>query len=186
MEPSAEYESPWKEILEEYFEDFMIFFFPEAHKDIDWKAGYTFHDKELEKVVRDAELGSRRVDKLVRVQRLNGQEAYVTVHVEIQGQYESGFAKRMYVYNYRLFDRYDQKIASMAVLTDDRKSWKPQKYSYEFWDSKSSLEFPVIKLLDYQDDFDMLVQNNNPFAIVVMAHHTSANGGFRYTLQHYA
>ncbi len=100
MEPSPEYDSPWKEILEDYFEDFMAFFFPKAHQDIDWKAGYTFLDKELEKVVRDAELGSRRVDKLARVKRKNGQEAYVMAHVEVQGQYESGFAKRMYVYNY--------------------------------------------------------------------------------------
>ena len=85
------------------------------------------------------------------------------VHVEIQGQYESGFAKRMYVYNYRLFGRYDKKIASMVVAADDYKKWKPQKYSYVLWDSRAGLEFPVIKLLDYQDDFDMLVQNNNPF-----------------------
>ncbi len=58
----------------------------------------------------------------------------------------------------------------MAVLTDDRKSWKPQKYGYELWDSKASLEFTIVKLLDYRDDFDMLAQNDNPFAIVVMAH----------------
>ncbi|MDM8544062.1 DUF4351 domain-containing protein [Desulfococcaceae bacterium HSG9] len=170
MEPSPEYDSPWKEILEQYFEDFMAFFFPETHLDIDWSSEYTFLDKELEKIVRDAELGSRRVDKLARVRRINGEEAYVMAHIEIQGTYESGFAKRMYVYNYRLFDRYDTKIASMAVLADDRKKWKPQKYSYELWDSKAGLEFPVIKLLDYQDDFDKLAQDNNPFAIVVMAH----------------
>jgi hypothetical protein len=35
MEPSPEYDSPWKEILEDYFEDFMAFFFPKAHEDID-------------------------------------------------------------------------------------------------------------------------------------------------------
>jgi hypothetical protein len=170
MKPSDEYDSPWKEILEQYFEDFMAFFFPEAHKDIEWSAELVFLDKELEKVVRDAELGSRRVDKLARVIRLNGEEAYVMAHVEIQGTYESGFAKRMYVYNYRLFDRYDTKIASMAILTDKREKWKPKKYSYELWDSKAGLEFSVIKLLDYQNDFDKLEKNMNPFAIVVMAH----------------
>ncbi len=170
MEPSPEYDSPWKEILEQYFENFMAFFFPEAHLNIDWSSEYTFLDKELEKIVRDAELGSRRVDKLARVRRINGEEAYVMAHIEIQGTYESDFAKRMYVYNYRLFDRYDAKIASMAVLTDDRKKWKPKRYSYKLWGSKAGLEFPVIKLLDYQNDFDKLAQDNNPFAIVVMAH----------------
>ncbi|MDM8556876.1 hypothetical protein QUF75_19285 [Desulfococcaceae bacterium HSG7] len=95
MEPSPEYDSPWKEILEQYFEDFMAFFFPEAHLDIDWSSEYTFLDKELEKIVRDAELGSRRVDKLARVRRINGEEAYVMAHIEIQGTYESDFAKRI-------------------------------------------------------------------------------------------
>ncbi len=35
---SSDYDSPWKDILERYFEDFMAFFFPEAHKNIDWTA----------------------------------------------------------------------------------------------------------------------------------------------------
>ncbi len=170
MQPSVEYDSPWKEILEVYFEDFMAFFFPKAHRDIDWKAGYTFLDKELEKVARDAQIGSRRVDKLARVTRQNGQKAYIMVHVEIQGQYETAFPKRMYVYNYRLFDRYDRKIVSLAVLTDDRPNWKPRRFGYDLWDCSVSLEFPVIKLLDYQHDFDMLMRNDNPFAIVTMAH----------------
>jgi len=120
--------------------------------------------------VRDAQLGPRRVDKLVRVKRRNGEAAYVMVNVEIQGQYEVAFSKRMYVYNYRLFDRYDRKIVSLAVLTDDRKNWKPQKYGYELWDCRVSLEYPVIKLLDFQDDFDKLEQNDSPFAIIIMAH----------------
>jgi len=31
-----EYDSPWKEIIEDYFSEFMSFFFPQAHSDIDW------------------------------------------------------------------------------------------------------------------------------------------------------
>jgi len=38
-EPPDDYDSPWKEVLERYFEDFMAFFFPEAHADIDWAKG---------------------------------------------------------------------------------------------------------------------------------------------------
>jgi hypothetical protein len=42
-------------------------FFQEAYKQIDWKKGYEFLDKELQKVVRTA-IGKRRyVDKLVKV-----------------------------------------------------------------------------------------------------------------------
>ncbi|MFN2266961.1 MAG: hypothetical protein ABR533_01695 [Desulfonatronovibrio sp.] len=56
-----EYDSPWKIALERYFPEFMEFFFPDVHSDIDWSAGYEFLDKELQQVVRDAELGRRYV-----------------------------------------------------------------------------------------------------------------------------
>ena len=35
-----DYDSPWKEILEAFFEEFMVFFFPMAHSEIDWSKGY--------------------------------------------------------------------------------------------------------------------------------------------------
>ena len=34
-EPNDQFDSPWKEIVEEYFAEFMEFFFPDAHADID-------------------------------------------------------------------------------------------------------------------------------------------------------
>ena len=56
---------------------------------------------------------------------LEGAEAWVLVHIEIQGDADADFAKRIYVYNYRIFDRYDRRTASLAVLTDDRPQWRP-------------------------------------------------------------
>ncbi len=35
-----DYDSPWKEILEDYFQDFMAFFFPLAAAEIDWPRGF--------------------------------------------------------------------------------------------------------------------------------------------------
>ena len=56
----------------------------------------------------------------MRVHTLEGAEAWVLVHIEVQGDEDADFAKRMYIYNYRIFDRYDRRVASLAVLTDDR------------------------------------------------------------------
>jgi hypothetical protein len=57
-----EYDSPWKEMLEHAFPEFMAFYFPKAHAEIDWSRGYTFKNTELRQVVRDAELGKRFAD----------------------------------------------------------------------------------------------------------------------------
>ena len=106
QEDPDDFDSPWKEALEQALPEFLALFFPPAHAGIDWSRGYRFRDKELQQVVRDAELGRRYADKLAEVYTLDGKEAWVLVHIEIQGQAGPGFAERMYVYHYRLFDRY--------------------------------------------------------------------------------
>ena len=168
--PETDYDSPWKEALERYFEAFMAFFFPHAHADIDWARGYEFLDKELQQVVREAELGRRLVDKLVKVWRRAGEEAWVLVHGEVQSQVDADFPKRMYVYNYRLFDRYDRWVVSVAVLGDDRADWRPEGYGYELWGCQAGLRFPVVKLTDYAHQRELLGSSLNPFSVVVMAH----------------
>lgn len=169
-ECETDYDSPWKEALERYFTDFMALYFPSAHQGIDWTKGYDFLDKELQQIVRDAETGRRLVDKLVRVWRKDGSEAWVLIHIEVQGQVDAEFAKRMYVYHYRLYDRYDRPVVSLAVLGDERKNWRPENFGYELWGCKVRLEFPIIKLLDYQTRWEELDQSHNPFAILTMAH----------------
>jgi len=92
----TDYDSPWKEMLENYFPAFMAFFFPAAYRDIDWDRGYESLDKELQQIVRDAELGKRLADKLMKVWRLSGEEQMVMIHTEIQGEQEEPFPKRMF------------------------------------------------------------------------------------------
>ena len=167
---SDDYDSPWKEILEEYFEDFLEFFFPGVSCEIDWEKGYTFLDKELQQVVQDAELGRRLADKLVQVWRKGGKETWVLVHVEVQGQEESLFGKRMFVYNYRIFDRYDRPVVSLALLADQRPTWRPDSFGYELWGCKIGIEFPVVKVTDYAGKWEELEGDSNPFAVCVMAH----------------
>jgi len=52
-------DSAWKEAIETYFPDFIKFFFPNIAKDIDFEKGYEFLNKELERIVQDAEIGKR-------------------------------------------------------------------------------------------------------------------------------
>jgi hypothetical protein len=104
---TTDYDSSWKAVLERYFPQFLEFFFPQIHAEIDWQRGWEFLDKELQQVVRDAELGKRLVDKLVKVWRLDGTETFVLIHIEVQGQVDARFAERMFEYHYRLRDRYN-------------------------------------------------------------------------------
>jgi hypothetical protein len=87
-----DYDSPWKTLLEHYFQAFLEWFFPAVAADVDWGRGFEFLNKELQKVTRQAARGRRYADKRVKVWRLSGVETWVLVPVEIQAQPEAAFA----------------------------------------------------------------------------------------------
>jgi len=165
-----DYDSPWKEVLEQYFKEFIEFFFPQAYEDIDWEKGYEFLDKELQQITKDADEIRRYVDKLARVWLKSGEEEWALAHADVQSQWEKNFSERMYIYNYRIFDRFRRHAASFAVLGDSGSRWKPDSYEKSLWGCKVKFEFPVVKLADYRDTTDVLENSDNPFAIVVLAH----------------
>jgi hypothetical protein len=76
----------------------------------------------------------------------------------------------MFVYNYRIYDRYKRSVASLAVLGDERISWRPNQFGYQLFGCEVGFKFPVVKLLDYQEQWSELEASRNPFATVVMAH----------------
>ena len=166
----ADYDSPWKDILEHFFVEFMQFFFPRIYKQIDWSQGFVFLEKELQKITRDAEATRNTVDKLVKVFLLGGQEIWILIHIEVQGQRDPNFESRMFVYYYRIFERYRKPIVSLAIFTDESKTWRPSAYEQKLFGCELTLKFPTVKLLDYRAKMAQLERSQNPFALVVLAH----------------
>ena len=165
-----DYDSPWKEVIERYFPDFLHFYFPHAHAQIDWSESPLFLEQELRAVVQDAELGTRFVDKLVRVTLRDKEAEWIYVHLEVQGSAQESFAERMFVYNYRLYDRYHVPIASLAVLADEQANWRPAAFTYDVLGCHMGIRFPVAKLLDWSGSEERLADSRNPFAVVTHAH----------------
>lgn len=164
------YDSPWKDILDHFFQSFVEFFLPDLAEEIDWFRGYESLDKELNKLMRDQEIGRRVVDKLMKVWLKNGKEIWLLIHIEIQAQAETEFPERMFIYHYRLFDKYEMPITSVAILADDHPHWRPSSYEKISPYTSIRFNFKTIKLLDYVDQQEMLLMHSNPFAIVVWAH----------------
>jgi hypothetical protein len=165
-----DFDSPWKTLLERWFPAFIAWFFPPIAAEIDWVRGYVFLDKELQKISRKAKEKRRYADKLAKIWRCTGEEMWVLVHVEIQAGHETDFAERMFIYYYRLFDRYRLPLASLVVLADDRPRWRPDQYERQLWGCELKLKFPVVKLLDYQGRLVELEADPNPFALATAAH----------------
>ncbi|MEO5331513.1 MAG: hypothetical protein H7839_05770 [Magnetococcus sp. YQC-5] len=132
------FDVPWKDILEACFPDFLAFFLPEAYANIDWSRKFEFLDTEFARISRDADIGDRRMDKLVKVWHRNGIEFWVLIHIEIQGDRKPNFASRMYVYQYRAYDLYQHPVVGLAILADENIGWCPSEFSYEMWGTKQS------------------------------------------------
>jgi len=169
-EPELELDGPWKEALEGYFPDFFGFFFPVLFAAIDWSNGYEFLDKELEKLVPEASAGTGTVDKLAAVRLKDGTEQRVYIHIEVQNQPQGEFPARMYAYNHRLQDRYGRMPISIALLGDDRASWRPAFHEEECFGCRVRFEFLSAKLLDYNSQSWSLMDDPNPFAAFALAH----------------
>jgi predicted transposase/invertase (TIGR01784 family) len=157
----------WKGILEDLFDDFLRFYFPESVDLFNFNRKFVFLDKELEQLFPQSQddFNPKYVDKLVKVFTKKGKEEWILIHIEVQGSRDKDFAKRMFMYRYRVLDKYDKPITSLAILTDKHKSYKPNVYRYEFMGNELYYKFNTYKVLDANEK--ELKQSNNPFAVVV-------------------
>jgi hypothetical protein len=61
-----------------------------------------------------------------RVRRQEGGvEVWLLIHFEMQGKKEQAFPERMFIYAYRIYDRYRRPVISLAILCDDDPQWRP-------------------------------------------------------------
>ena len=93
-ERSVDFDSPWKETLAYYFEDFMAFFFQQAYANIDWSRGYEFLDKSFGQQVHEFEK-ERQMPYISSVERMATQEGLE------QGRQEGMLLSLLHLLQYR-------------------------------------------------------------------------------------
>ncbi len=163
------FDSPWKQVCDHFFPEMLDLVLNEAFVDIDWTRPIQVLDKELPKIAPEHETGLRYADKLIKVFLKTGAEEIVFVHIEFQNQVVKNLPKRMYIYNYRIFDKFGDDVVSLAILGDSSPTWRPNKYVFRKWRQDLCFEYPVVKLIDYREQEDALTASNNPFAAVILA-----------------
>ncbi|HEY9279758.1 MAG TPA: DUF4351 domain-containing protein [Eoetvoesiella sp.] len=187
--PATDYDGPWKEALDYYFEDFLRLLAPWLYAQVDWSHPPVFLDKELQAITRGEGRGRLYADKLVRVVGQSQQAFCVLVHVEVQGGRMNAatllpFGRRMFRYAWRIEDRYiggiagphgaqqPMELVSLAVLTASRGHDTHLTYSWGNLEANSGqFRFRVVHLANWMDHWEALEQEaaRNPFAVVVMA-----------------
>lgn len=167
----ANMDDAWKHVLNIYFKQFLELCWKEAHQNIDWDKGYEFLEQELPKIAIPKKKGKRIIDKLAKVWHKSGSENYILLNFEVQGDKEDDFEERMYICNYRIFERYQRPVASFVILIDSNKNWRPKEYKHELFGFSHQMKFPIFKLLDFVEPKQTTTGTRNPFIIIFAAQH---------------
>ncbi len=158
----------WKGLLEDVFADFLELLYPDVWSVLDKQRGFTFLEQELEQVFPpgDDQFSPKVVDKLVRAYTLEGREEWILIHIEVQHQYRRNFSERMFVYFFRLFDKYRKKITAFAVFTEVSPKERPDSYETSFMGTSLQYRFNTYKIA--AQDEEVLAASDNLFALLVL------------------
>src|SRR5271165_5169487 len=114
-----EYDSPWKEALNDFLRQFLKLFFPNIEEMIDWSVTPESLDNELARLFPDAASGKRFVDRLYKVRLLDHSELWLLIHIEVQAFYDADFPERMFIYYVRLKQKFNLPLTCLAILADN-------------------------------------------------------------------
>ena len=107
--------------------------------------------------------GNRFVDILANVPLRTKDDAWVLLHVEVQGRGgNEDFPLRMHRYRGLLEGRYRRHVSALALLIEPlSEAQSCGVYSWEGYGTRVKYEFPVFKL--YEGDEEALKASDNPF-----------------------
>ncbi|MEZ6142351.1 MAG: hypothetical protein R3B84_17470 [Zavarzinella sp.] len=168
---TREFDSPWKETLENYLPDIFELLFPQWYPTFDWAKGFRSLDTELRTLLPDSEAGMIRADALFEVYDLEhpGQTVTIFVHFEVQAQRDDHFASRMAEYYWRIRQKYGLNVSSFAILADENPNWRVNRNMLSCKGTHNEFVFNSVKLLDYVDRLDELTMHRSPVGLIVAA-----------------
>ena len=157
----------WKGIIEDLAEEFIRYFFSPYTESIDFEKGFVFLDKELEKLFPMSESQRRHADKLIKAFLKDGTEQWFLIHVEVQGYPDPDFARRMFQYAYRIVDRYERPLSTLAIYTDTHRAYHFSSYRETFFGTELHYRFQTFILMDREPE--ALRWSDNIFGLALEA-----------------
>ena len=164
---NIEFDAIWKELIYFFFYDFMAFFLPKLHKDIDYSYPPEFLEQELQELIETIGFKKRIADKLVKVRLKSGITKWVFVHIEVQSYFERFFGKRMFEFFSWIFNKYGQSIVAIAIYTSKKTPLIFDHFEVKNYDTNLRYEFPAYKVMKQLEDD--LIASDNIMALFVLA-----------------
>ena len=161
---SIDHDRLFKELIQTFFEEFIILFFPTMHEHIDFQH-VSFLSEEL---FTDVTAGGKyRVDLLVET-KLKGEDSLIIVHIENQSYVQPSFPERMFIYFSRLFEKYRKHIVPIAVFSYDTIRDEPSTFTLQFpFGHVLNFHFFTVELR--KQNWRNYIRQDNPIAAALLS-----------------
>jgi len=161
---SIDHDRLFKELIQTFFEEFILLFFPHIHEHIDFRH-MSFLSEEL---FTDVTAGEKyRVDLLVET-KFKGEDGLVIVHIENQSYVQLSFPERMFIYFSRLFEKYRKNIVPIAVFSYDTIRDEPSAFMLQFpFGNVLHFQFFTVELR--KQNWRNYIRQDNPIAAALLS-----------------
>ncbi|WP_406678059.1 Rpn family recombination-promoting nuclease/putative transposase [Moorella sp. ACPs] len=154
----------FKELLTTFFREFIELFFPEAHALIDY-SDTRFLTQEI---ITDITAGDKHYVDILAEVKIKGEDGCVLVHIEPQAYRQADFARRMFIYFSRLYEKHQKRVLPIAVFAHDSKAEETNRHEVEFPFLKV-LQFEFYKVQLKRLPWRQYLGSNNPVAAALLS-----------------
>jgi predicted transposase/invertase (TIGR01784 family) len=162
---SIDHDRLFKELISTFFIEFIELFLPDVARYID-PISIQFLPEE---VLIDVTAGDKKIVDLLAKVKYREQDAYFLIHLEAQSYTQQEFAKRIFKYFARIYEKYDLPIYPIVIFSfDEPKRAEPKVHTITFPDLEVlKFEFAAIQLnqISWRD----YLNQQNPVAAALMA-----------------
>ncbi|MFD2131629.1 Rpn family recombination-promoting nuclease/putative transposase [Pseudogracilibacillus auburnensis] len=150
----------FKQLINEFFEEFLEAFFPEFHAQIDFQH-ITPIPEEIFTNLIDGEV--RRLDIAVKV-KWKETDTLIIIHIEPQSYEQKTFNNRMFKYFSLLYNKFHKPIIPIAVFSYDE-NWEEDVFNMQFLHLKV-LHFQYLKIHLRKQNWRKFMKKDNPICCI--------------------
>jgi hypothetical protein len=170
MAKPLNHDSPWKDTIDQFTRSLLEVTFPDVAAGIDWSVEPKSLEQELHEITPASEIGAKRVDKLLNVRLLDGTDQWLYIHIEVQMRYDPDLPKRLFIYHYRIFDKFGVHPLTLAILGDTSRKWRPTSYHYQSLGCGITFHFRICKTIDFKGKLDDPRYRHQQVLFIIAAH----------------
>ncbi len=85
-------------------------------------------------------------------------------------QHDPDLPRRLFIYHYRIFDKYGVSPLTLAILGDTSRKWRPTSYRHQLFGCGITFHFRICKTIDFEDKLDDPRYRHQQTLFIIAAH----------------